>query len=1637
MDYATLCQLQPHELAYRLRDVSSKQSVKAVSDTLLAAIERESLPPTVFNIWLSAVDSVPLAGALWQQHSKHVRMVAISQFGEALNGSYWKIAWDELGGINGLLHLFAQLSVLEVRAICKAIGRCAKWSRAEDERDERITGLFKSLYPSIYPGSQHKSTDQRPLHALYAYIVPACTSDFVNSLLLEKSNPVLDSLPKHRIAQHHFASLRQLVLDAICGKLHVRGSVTKDAAELLITDYLPPLLDPVPQLPGTEPGFSASMCFSVAVLEEIAVDDHAHFPARFFLKRLMIPLMRRMVRRGVEIERVQQIVNYATTYLKAHRDSVAPLSLHKGDFLSFVANYWSKAAHVFQEQLVDLIKLHHHHPPIDSYHYESFLCAVEKPLRYRLLQLLFLHSQGLGFDIDSDEELNALPTQIWTTSVFLVLRQDHALSLLKRLISLKPEGEFLQVGIVNTILCHPSGISSQHGDPQLLRVFLGQGIFYVEARASIQAQKTKASQSRDQAGRAFFAKSASFYAIASGSLDLYGGVVLWLRRFLGDAKTVRTIYSMKTTNTSEGVSLLSGITEDLGSLTSANIRERVKTANKILLELLGSAIMALRQPGFNALEWNGPLGLFQEVVMSRMKQAGKLKKAFQIPDGDLYDILWDDTVDLLLKAERIGLIPEHEALGFNSPHGPFTEFWAGRQDVKPALPSTFQFLDNLARERDKLWRDFRRTLDAASVTLEPPWPRGLPIQCLIGPFNVATESACDYTPFIASRAARIVTMAPVLAFTDVPNDKGTRHAIGQFFDSYQLALKMYVMQRDLGQDSQQRLSAAWSHAVSEFSQGRMSEDEAPLCWKEIFEKVLPSVKLPIQEKAKGYPILPNDVIPSQNTEWDPTPLGHSKTEVRDQSATALDCMLEAPQTIQWHERYVFSMPKPKTRAVDPTSIWSLDVLSDTRRMTFPVREGLTVAALLLHSSIIGGPSRILASPFPSDAEVRYPSLFLDQDFLLANERFEPAARRVLSRLMSTIPPRLLLALTNAALQVLSATPPESTKIALREHTAYMLLKLLATGDRPQLASNLILRTIIDRPDASSWHRQLLKRTFLRSLPALHAQGLISSLASSIRSKLEEFATLDGGRSQSSPDDSNQKPAMKTDEPGHQPIIKVTTVKFLAQILDAAGFIPAHVTIDILSTLFQTASHIDIRVAVVDNMLSSLARCNDDYSEILAERWLSALETTIPVMASLNERAPLQEADWIEVEQKGILPQVYKSGSREPPPILERALSALASGNHRIPSERVRRKHIERILLPAVEQSRENNARWMKIFVSKHSQASTPISTPSFPVKPQVLAILLKSCFSEVPASILNAYHQFVLTNILPTDDPVTLSSKVAEDASLRNSNEGKHWLSLYGQGAAVFQTQIFNLASILGKEWQPSIARDAISIAHVQSLVIEQAAALLRNSDPSFSHWSSFISALEPPLAAGVTEQDRESWLSYGKPTLKRIISHIDHLRTPEWQRNPNRQPKILPPTFDLRLLLLDYPHLHVSPPLADRCTIFTAQLVSEQHQIIELGIACYARLGKLEATALKCLPDHRARVACCLGDIGENDTMDVQELVLRVELADVLFRGTRIPKNRDDELVGECRRVLEAWRASRVEEVRMKGYRVGLLLEL
>ena len=908
---------------------------------------------------------------------------------------------------------------------------------------------------------------------------------------------------------------------------------------------------------------------------------------------------------------------------------------------------------------------------------------------------------------------------------------------------------------------------------------------------------------------------------------------------------------------------------------------------------------------------------------------------------------------------------------------------------------------------------------------------------MTGKFNVAVDSAFAQTPFIANRAAEVVMTNPGDALVDITNDKETRRAIGQFVDSYDMALAIYVMQCPAGHERDSRLHAAWSYATSALSHGpsatqshaakskfpgRFSEDEAESFWRDVFKKALPQVKIPNPEKkVHEYPLIPTNFDPREPFEWHPGALILPGVDSRELSATILDCMIAAPRWLYWDSRHDFHVPKPKTKAIVAVSIWSPKTLKAMQNISRPVQEGIIATALLIESSKVPGSSRTLALPFPSALNVRFPSLFLDHDFLVSNDDLQPSADVALSRFIDMVPSTLLRDLTTSALDALSRTPSNSKQLASAERTAYKLLMLLSKSDRPDLASTILIRTVLDRPDSSSWHRQFLSKTFFKSLSAEQARTMSLFFASSVLEGLEHQVTS-----------SKKQQKVEGSDASSGRYIKITTVKLLAQMMNNAEFVPPELCVDILSKLFQSASHVDIRVAALGGILSRLGRCADYSSNALAKRLMSVLEEAIPSLASLNERKQMQQADWINAEETKELPEVYEDGGMQAfPPMLNALLLAIKGHGA---SSVLRSDLIQRIILPVIAKSKEESARWVKLFGLKYVPAGRTLHAPPVPVRPGILEYLMQTCSSEIPRHVLEIYQQFFLANVSPSAEVTKLNDRVNGDIVFRKSNKAQFWLSLYGKGADVATGTVVGM---LTKQWKPSVVSDGIQISHVQDTTFELADALLQLPDESFKHWNKFMAALWPPVSQHLNEKDRKAWMANGKPVILRIIERIETLRTPAWQRNRNRQPAMLPPTFGLRLWLLDYPQLNGSSEAAEKCALFAQQIVSALQEILDLGPAHHAKLAEIESAASRCLPEDSLRVACHIGTITPDDPTKLQKNSLRAELADTLFRKVTLSRTKHGGMLQAIKAMLETWRECEMEDVRMRGIRLGKYLSI
>ena len=181
------------------------------------------------------------------------------------------------------------------------------------------------------------------------------------------------------------------------------------------------------------------------------------------------------------------------------------------------------------------------------------------------------------------------------------------------------------------------------------------------------------------------------------------------------------------------------------------------------------------------------------------------------------------------------------------------------------------------------------------------------------------------------------------------------------------------------------------------------------------------------------------------------------------------------------------------------------------------------------------------------------------------------------------------------------------------------------------------------------------------------------------------------------------------------------------------------------------------------------------------------------------------------------------------------------------------------------------------------------------------------------------------------------------------------------------------------------------------------------------------------------------------------LISRIGALRTPEWQRDPRRQPAVLPDTFKFRTWLVAYPYAATAADAAGDGATYSASVdtfASELGALIDELAAnahhrpYHIRLSLLEDLAKGASEKDFCRIAAVIGELNNPPTVAARQdgdvdlaRLLRIEFANSLLMKAHRPDDMRD--VDRVMEVLEGWRGSGDEEVRRRGFETTNWLEL
>lgn len=1607
-----------------LEALRSKASDDTITEQLLDAIERGSLQTPIFAAWLGVCkNSNVVEKSLRQKTSVRIRYLGIKQLKNGLESAQWRVLWDELGGTAGLLSVFCDLSVSEIQAICKAIGRSARVGDIDNKR-ACVTELFEGLHPSAFPDAKSKTTDSRPLTKYYQALVPSCSEDIISRVTAVDEREKWSFVRERELLEQHSDSLGSTALRLVL----YNGPPDAKSIErlrLLSTRY--------PSRTTPECGFSASMAFGLDLLRELTESGSKHIEDSWAVENVIRPLFRRGVRKRISWSRLQELTALTLRYLERHGSAAKTITGVRGDVVHMVALCWSRRSALFEQHLISLLNIVFDRTARVG-DFEDLLVGVPQSRRYSLLRLCC--QEIMGVDLDIEQDLQNIQGPL-SPVVLDQIEAVHALGLFERLRKVRGDVDLVGLGQYSSVLVTTRTPDVYEGDPDIqYLVLLNRNSLHEVAESyatdvlETRKKMTKTSSSREI--RAEHAVSTWACANASGSLMLLSETLQWAKTFVRDQLTAVKLFS---SYFDETYGLLAGVrTYSTERFLPQDLRQRVERANKIMVDLLQIACSALREPFFKPSDWRDTINVFTRVVQKRIELSASLRGQMGASDEEIYYALWEDTIATLVQAEKLANEEEHEKLGANKLSGLLSDL-RGVMDTEVGTygRATWMFLDNLAKARNELWADLRPSRFPDVLTLPEPFPRGLPVQHLLASRTSDVASLSELAPYVFSRVEATLFIKPEAALEVIVCDDSIRQAIGTFVDSYKHAFSAYVPDACDAQEKVKRFKEVWSHATGPLSDRGMDQEEAVRFWRRHVPSHLQATLSDILPKKEHipWPVIPRSDHPSETQEWNPLEdqPPHVHIQARELGKAAyIDFSLLAGtgqfSIVSQHR----SSPVPQVPAHVETvgSIWGY-------RRTEAEAEAVALAALLYMDAKYGSTTRMLATPFPSREDVRYPCLFLDENFLSCNLLRISNASAHLSKNIDLVPLPLVREITATLIGKLSSAK-NSFEL---EQASVTLIRAIGQSDKPSLAIDLAIQVIIGQPNTSSWHRLLFHNGFLQHLAASDARNCIGKFAEAIGEKLDAQKRLAQVKAGNTEVDTTTQSLQEGASQGTVALVKITTLKSLAQVLHGSNYIGDEHSLEILSDLAKQVTHIDVRLSILRTLLSKL----DANRPELWDRVLAALEPFMQLAGGLHEREPMTDSDWAQAEATMILPKIQLTtlfSWREHSPMLEAILDYYL----KLEDTELMDLYLKRILHPTVQILKRETTRWSTLFLRKYASKNVESLADLLPPIPRGITILeqimTKSCSKplRLPRSLLDEYMAYMLYRINPPEAIRALNQSLQSDPVVKIRPEfAATWLDLYGGGVEnqwVHRLPFTKIANF--DEQQDGADEFLITRRLFQKKWLEVFTAFLWADAPIYKQFRVFVSTLTNPYMLG-----QPWWKSYGRSTVEAMLAYVDSIRTRAWEADPHRNPAVLPDTFIWKLSLLSYPlnSLHHDDPeaLEQTCKTFAKELGtllnSISNSMYHVNLAqIKGRICKGTSLSNTEFDQNLMLSALYLGDISKTmlSWLTTPDL-LRVDLAADIILDRKVQDIGD--LGPRMQKLLSSWIASENEEVRRTGYRV------
>lgn len=893
---------------------------------------------------------------------------------------------------------------------------------------------------------------------------------------------------------------------------------------------------------------------------------------------------------------------------------------------------------------------------------------------------------------------------------------------------------------------------------------------------------------------------------------------------------------------------------------------------------------------------NGIVSLFREVIEQRILKVKAYQKAGLASESELITITLDPLEPVILEYERLAIVEDPEKFIWSELGGLLDGLWCPE---RPS-PRILSFLDRLARKRDELWCH-GQPYNYSNLTKMPTgWPEGLPIQYLLpsAKWTYLSLTNPEAAPFVASRVQAILfAQADVILKPFHPDTE-----IYSPPDSLGFAIRSFL-QCPAIKEKKSRIECIWNH----YSNILSSYPEQLVVFRDWLTPIADGLWVP---ETQRHPVplatyLSQCLGPSEVVEWDPHD-GAIQSQDTKQTEQEIPMILlhYRMQAEVWSIlRY---KPLQKQKPIierGPMWVWELDFGS---RSAWPLQsnEVIILSAILFLDTLTKGKERILSQPFPQGGETsRYPSIYLDDQFVGPLEKcLDSAVRSATAALKASvrwIPSQILHDLITGLLDRLSVSSEKPANYSTLLKCTFDLMKLLPFTDRPGLMVDIALRILESFPDESSYHRHLKLHSLGKMLTAQDAGFMIQRFATFTCDALEK-QKQNPVHHAGSPVEGD---ASSNPEKGRA-FIKITTAKMLAQLLANAEFVPKSTCLCNLRRLFHSGRHIDVRTKVVDAILGLFDRESDQ------EETYQLFASLASYAAGPNERFDVSEQAWLAAEEgKQLLPEISPASQR---PLFQLFVCTASS---KLP-EHYRADYAQRVVLGILDDWERQHSRWMKCFLCRIGLTPEEISMVNLgPFNPAAVDRVFCNWWRYLPARYLRLHRTWAMSYLnFPLFENINqkLSS---QDRGWRETTAGQHWLDCLNQFR---RSDCLSRPHFILADGSGTRVENGITINDAISEYLTRAAIMIRTPFRYDHRQNRVIISPEQimaPLRRLRSDRNevlpgKDSKTKYNRlqDIMQRVVADIESLRTDEWQRNPNRQPAVLPSRLELQTILLPSP---------------------------------------------------------------------------------------------------------------------------------